>query len=55
MLEYKAEWYGRQLITIDRYYPTHQSSLPLRGEDRAEGHARPHGQGMDVPGLRNNP
>ena len=24
MLEYKAEWYGRQLITIDRYYPSTQ-------------------------------
>ena len=24
MLEYKAEWYGRQLIIIDRYYPSTQ-------------------------------
>lgn len=24
MLEYKAEWYGRQLITINRYYPSTQ-------------------------------
>lgn len=30
----------------------HANLLPLRGEDRAEGHARPQGQGMDVPGLR---
>ena len=33
----------------------HANLLPLRGEDRAEGHARPQSQGMDVPGLRNNP
>ena len=25
MLEYKAEWYGRQLIIIDRYYPSTQT------------------------------
>lgn len=25
MLEYKAEWYGRQLIIIDRYYPSMQT------------------------------
>ena len=30
----------------------HANLLPLRGEDRAEGHARPQSQGMDVPGLR---
>lgn len=24
MLEYKAEWYGRQLVVIDRYYPSTQ-------------------------------
>ncbi|MBT1162948.1 RNA-guided endonuclease TnpB family protein [Bifidobacterium sp. SO1] len=24
MLEYKAEWYGRQLIILDRYYPSTQ-------------------------------
>ena len=24
MLEYKAEWYGRKIITIDRFYPSSQ-------------------------------
>lgn len=33
----------------------HANLLLLRGGDRAEGHVRPQSQGMDVPGLRNNP
>ena len=24
MLEYKAKWYGRKLIKVDRYYPSSQ-------------------------------
>ena len=30
MIKYKAEWYGKKFIQIDRYYPLQQKMPPLR-------------------------
>ena len=51
MLEYKCRWYGRDLIVVDRWFPSSKlcsACGTLRDEDAAE---RPR---VDVP-LRRGP
>ena len=55
MLEYKAEMVRATAHNHRQVLSEHAKSVsPLRGEDRAEGHARPQSQGMDVPDCGTN-
>jgi IS605 OrfB family transposase len=52
MLEYKAQWYGRELIVVDRWYPSRQDLLVLRPPGREAAVDHP---GMDLRRVRGDP
>ena len=40
-LEYKADWYGRTVIAVDRFYPIEQDVLGVRRDRREDAAERP--------------
>ncbi|MCW3841920.1 IS200/IS605 family accessory protein TnpB-related protein [Micromonospora yasonensis] len=49
VLEYKAQWYGREVIPVDRWYPSSKTCSTCRRITTTPRPQRPH---LDLPGLR---
>ena len=52
-LAYKADWYGKELVVIDRFFPSSQTCGWLRMPQ--QGGQRPQHPVLDLPAMRRIP